>query len=173
MSLITKKLGVVNLYFNKIDLGKTSGGTKWTVEVDEKEIMHDQDGTKPSDLLRTGISHKVVTSLAEGTIQRLALVDRSFKTTGLNLSLNMDGELFTSSRDNAKTLVLRDMNDGTIGGAIKFYLASGKMTGEISYGPDQQILYGVEFYCFKDTTYDSFGYFGDPDSLGIGSIDGE
>jgi hypothetical protein len=172
-NIIEKELAVVWLFFNKIDLGKTSGGTKWTIEIDEKEIMKDQLGTKPADLLRTGIAHRVVTSLTEGTVKRLALIDRSFKTTGAELSIDFSAELFTSSLANAKTLVLVDINDNSIGGKIKFYKACAKLTGEISYGPDQQKIYGVEFYMFRDETYDSFGYYGDPASLGLGSIDGE
>ena len=172
-NIITKELAVVDVIYKKTDLGKTSGGTKWTIEIDEKEIMKDQLGTKPADLLRTGLAHRITTSLAEGTINRLALIDRNFKTTGMELSINFSAELFTSSRDDAGTLVLRDINDNSIGGKIKFYLACAKLTGEISYGPDQQKIYGVEFYCFRDETYDSFGYYGDPASLGIGSIDGE
>jgi hypothetical protein len=173
MSIITKELAVVDLIFNKVDLGETNGGTTWTIEIDEKEIMKDQEGTKPADLLRTGLSHMITTSLAEGTVERLALIDRNMKASGAGKSLNFSAELFTSSRENAKTLVLRDINDNSIGGKIKFYLACPKLTGEIAYGPDQQKIYGVEFYCFRNKTYDSFGYYGDPDSLGIGSIDGE
>ena len=173
MSIITKELGVVDIIYKKSDLGKTSGGTIWAIEVDEKEIMKDQLGTKPADLLRTGIAHRVTTSLAEGTVERLSLIDRNFKTTGAALSIDLSAELFTSSLDDAGTLVLRDINDNSIDGKIKFYLAGAKLTGEITFGPDQQKIYGVEFYMFRNETYDSFGYYGDPTSLGLGSIDGE
>jgi hypothetical protein len=172
-NIITKELAVVDVIYKKIDLGKTSGGTTWAIEIDEKEIMKDQLGTKPADLLRTGIAHRITTSLAEGTVNRLSLIDRNFKTTGAGLSIDLSAELFTSSKEDAGTLVLRDINDNSVGGKIKFYSACAKLTGEISYGPDQQKIYGVEFYCFKDDTYDSFGYYGDPASLGLGSIDGE
>ena len=97
-NIITKELAVVDVIYKKTDLGKTSGGTKWTIEIDEKEIMKDQLGTKPADLLRTGLAHRITTSLAEGTVKRLALIDRNFKTTGMGLSINFSGELFTSSR---------------------------------------------------------------------------
>lgn len=173
MSIITKELGVVDIIYKKSDLGKTSGGTIWAIEVDEKEIMKDQLGTKPADLLRTGIAHRVTTSLAEGTVERLSLIDRNFKTTGAALSIDLSAELFTSSLDDAGTLILRDINDNSIDGKIKFYLAGAKLTGEITFGPDQQKIYGVEFYMFRNETYDSFGYYGDPTSLGLGSIDGE
>lgn len=173
MSIITKNLAVCYLHYKQVDLGETVGGTKWTIEMDEKEIMSDQMGTKPDDLLTTGRIHKISTQLKDGTVEKLSMIDPSFKTTGMFLSIDFTGELFESAREKAGTLVVRDMNDATAGGALKFYLAYAKLTGEIAFGPDQQKVYGVEFYCFRDKTHNSFGYFNDPGSLGIGSIDGE
>jgi hypothetical protein len=172
-NIIRKELAVVDVYYKKYYLGKTTGGCTWTIEIDEKEIMKDQLGTKPADLLRTGLSHMITTSLAEGTPTRLSVVDRNMITTGAGLSLDFSAELFTSSLNDAGTLVLKDINDNSVGGKLKFYLASAKITGEIAFGPDQQKAYQVEFYCFRNEVYDSFGYYGDPASLGLGSIDGE
>jgi hypothetical protein len=173
VSIINTELGAVNIYLGKVYMGKTQGGCTWAIESDDKEITHDQDGTKPQNYFRTGKSHKITTSLSQATIERLCLADNNFKSTALNQSLNFDATLYQSAQSECKTLVLEDINDASATGRLLWYKARMKITGTVfEFGPDKQKVIPVEIMCFKDTTYNSFGYYGNPNSLGIGSIDG-
>lgn len=166
-------LGVVNLKFNNVDLGKTIGETNIEWIEDWKDILYAQNGTQPYDQIPTGQGYRVTTKLGEPTWTKLQQLMRGITIVGDNVKLGRD--IYRSGRTNfAKLLeIFRVDSDGTSYTSdpaykLTFYKALPKPTGPIgAFGPDNQREVEVEFYIFYDEDKDCFGYQGYASSLGL------
>lgn len=165
-------LGVVQLNFNNVDMGMSMGGCELERIRDIKDLMYDQRGTQPNDKVYTGIAWKVKTPLAEATVLRLKelLPDLTVSAGG---SVKFGQALFVSCKDNfSKKLIMRRCDsDGIISTdpmmKITWYKAFPDLTDPFTFTVDGQRVSTIEWYIFKDTTNNCFGYMGYNSSLGL------
>ena len=165
-------LGVVQMYFDGIDLGKTLDEATLEFIEDIKDIMFAQNGTQPADKIPTGQAYQITANFAQRTWARLEKLLRGVTVVGNSAKLGVD--LYRSGYDNfAKQLILyRVDSDGVVSTSpiyrLVMYKAMPTVSGPIAtFGPDTQQQVTVTFYCFKDTTKNAFGYSGYASSLGL------
>lgn len=163
-------LGVVDLIYDGVYLGRTTADTEITMEEDNKEIIYQQGGTKADDIIPTGISYAVNATF--GRIDSLLLRKLQRGYSGNDSSGKFGRDIYVSRRENAKRLqIIRVNSEGDRSTdpkmEINFYLASPEITGPIMWGADTQRSVPVTFYCFYDTTNKAFGYFGNASSQGL------
>lgn len=164
-------LGVVFLDFKGVDLGKTTDATKLMTEEDLKDIIYQQNGTKPFTKIRTGVAYMLQCVLGNPGIKQLATVNPNMKASPSFISLNFSRELFVDLQDEAGLLVVTQMINGIRSTdpkrIMRFPSAAARLTTEIGWGADIQRTVGVEFWIFVDESNESFGYSGYASSLGL------
>jgi hypothetical protein len=169
-NILEGPLGVVDVIFDGVYLGRTTADTEITAEEDNKEIIYQQDGTKPDDLIPTGISYMVAATFGEIDSQLLTKVQRGFAG---NVSSGKFGrDIYVSRKEGAKVIqIIRVDSEGQRSTDPKmkmtFYLASPEVTGPIQYGADTQRNLPVNFYIFYNKDQLAFGYFGNASSVGL------
>ncbi len=172
MNALEGSLGVLKITFNNISMGKSMGGCEIEKVEDIKDIMHDQNGTQPWDKIVTGQAWLVRTPLSEITVARIQQVSRGI-VVAAGGSTKFEDDMFRSGRDNfAKKLILKRINsDGSETTdpmyTFNFYLAFPRITAPFTYTVDGQRVMEVEWYIFKSTTNNCYGYMGYNSSLGI------
>lgn len=168
-------LGVVQLDFDGVDLGKTGASTTLEYIEDITDIFYQQDGTQPADKYRTGAAWQVTASFAQIDTE---LVTKLFAGTTRggsgNNSIKLSRELYRSMLTNeAKVLIVKRVDsEGDLSTDHRywttFYKAVPLVTGgTFEYGADTQKMIEITFYCFYDTTNNAFGYSGYATSLGL------
>ncbi len=177
-NFIEGSLGVVNLNFDNVDLGKTLDEASVEFIEDMKDIMYAQDGTQPADKVPTGQGYRVSCKLAELQWDRLAELVRGIHVSGggSGNSAKLGRDIYRSGLANfAKVLVIRRVDsDGVVSTDLKyrltFYKAIPSASGPMgAFGPDTQRVMDVVFDCFYDATagHECFGYSGYATSLGM------
>jgi len=166
------ELGVLNLVFNNVDVGKTTDETTLEFIEDMKDINFAQDGTQPHDKVPTGQAYQLTCKMGQITAARLAQVLRGLTVSGNSVKLGRD--IYRSGRDNfAKVLTAtRVDSDGNSSAdpvyRLYLYKALPTVNGAIGpFGPDTQRDVEVVFYIFYDETNEAFGYSGYASSLGL------
>lgn len=165
-------LGVVDLIFDGVYLGRTTADTEILAEEDNKEILFQQAGTKPDDHIPTGINYRVNATFGELTAEGIEKLQRGFEASAYN-SGKMGKDIYVSRRENAKVLqVIRVDSEGSrsTDPAMKmvFYKSSPEITGTLlMYGADTQRNTPASFYCYFDADEAAFGYFGNASSVGL------
>jgi len=172
LNFIEGSLGVVNLVFNNVNLGKTIDEATLEFIEDMKDINFAQDGTQPYDKVPTGQAWQITCKLGELTWARLKEVLRGITVSGNSAKLGRN--IYLSGRDNfAKVLtVTRVDSDGNSSTdplyRLYCYKALPTVNGAIgAFGPDTQREVEVVFYLFYDETNEAFGYSGYASSLGL------
>jgi hypothetical protein len=166
-------LGVVNVTFNGVEMGKTTADTEIVPDEDLKDIIYQQDGTKYQDKIRTGIAWQVNVTFGEISTTLLEDLLEGWEKSAGGDSLKMNKSLYQSMRNNeAHVLKLtRVDSEGTSSTdprhVITFYKAAAQVTGNIQWGADTQRNLAVTFYIFWDETEKAFGYSGFFSSLGM------
>lgn len=164
-------LGVVDIIFDGLYLGRTTADTEIVPEEDNKEIVFSQTGTKADDVIPTGISYTINATIGQITGERLQKLQRGFE--GNESSGKFGRDIYVSRRANAKILKLIRINSEGDQSTdekmiIVFYKASPQVTGTLlGYGPDLQRNVPLSFYIFYDTTNRAFGYYGSASSRGL------
>lgn len=159
-------LGVVNVEFNGVDLGKTTADTEIQPDQDIKDIIFQQDGTKPADKVRTGIMFMVNCTFGEISTALIEKVMTGCVASSNGKSLKIGRALYQSMKTNeSHQLVLKRVDsDGDSSTdplyRVKFYKASAQITGNFQFGADTQRNLAVTFNVFWDETNDAFGYSG-------------
>ena len=172
-NILEGPLGVCRIILDGVDLGKTMGDTELIPEEDNKDIMYDQNGTKPQDKIPTGMSYTLNCTFAE--IDK-ALVEKVLRgTTGSGRSTKFGLDIYGSRKENSKTLkIVRVDSEGVASTdeymEINCYKASPEVTSGFVYGADVQRTLGVSFYIFYDEDEKAFFYFGDASSVGLTPI---
>jgi hypothetical protein len=171
-NFIEGPLGVVEVTFNNIYMGKTIDEASLEFIEDMKDIKFAQNGTQPYDKIPTGQAYQVTAKFGEITWARLKEVIRGLSVAGNNAKLGRD--IYRSGRDNfAFPLVLKRVDsDGNASTdklyQLYFYKAIPTVSGAIgSFGPDTQREVQVVFYCLYDEGKEAFGYSGYASSLGL------
>lgn len=186
--LVAGPLGVVKVGFKGYDLGKTTAETTMKVDQDIKDIIYQQDGTKPSDKVRTGAVVLITGTLGEVKTKTLALLQAGI-TAGHSSADEDFGVLGRS--------VYQSMRDNEVGGLklaacsadgiaseepedqFCFYEAVFNLTGNlVNWGADVQRGLPFEIYVFfypfaegQSTAHrGAFGYWGDPDDSDVPAI---
>ena len=166
-------LGVVQLEYDDVDLGKTMDVTSIERDEDIQDILYQQDGTKPADYVRTGLLYLVRTKFAEITTEMLKKIMDDLTISGSGNSVKFGRELYRSLFEyEAKTLKLKRVDsegdqtsdDNYI---IVFYKAIPIVTSPIEWGADVQRGVEVEFRCVWYETEGAFGYSGYASSVGL------
>lgn len=164
-------LGVVFIDYKGVDLGKTTDATKLMNEEDLKDILYQQNGTKPFTKIRTGVSWMIQCVLGNPGLQRLGLINPNMKPSPSFISMDFSRQLFVDLQDEAGRLVVTEMINNIRSTDPKrimvFPKAAARMTTEIGWGVDLQRTVGVEFWCFVNEATQSFGYSGYASSLGL------
>lgn len=166
-------LGVVELEFDNLNMGKTMEDT--TVERDEdvKDILYQQDGTKPADYAKTGLLYIVRTKIAEISTDKMAKIMPDITISGDGNSVKLGRELYRSLKTyEAKVLkVIRVDSEGDASTdddfILVFYKAIPIVTGTIDWGADTQRGIEIEWRCLWDETEGAFGYSGKASSVGL------
>ena len=167
-------LGVVDLTFNGVALGKTidEASIEWIEDI--KDILFAQDGTQPYDKIPTGQAYQLTVKLGEITWRRLQQVLRGLTVSADGNSAALSRDLYRSGRDNFShpLLVRRCDSEGNPSTnplfRLYFYKAFPMVNGPIgAFGPDTQREVEVVFYMFYDETNEAFGYAGYPSSVGL------
>lgn len=186
--LVAGPLGVVKVGFKGYDLGKTTAETTMKVDQDIKDIIYQQDGTKPSDKVRTGAVVLITGTLGEVKTKTLALLQAGI-TAGHSSADEDFGVLGRS--------VYQSMRDNEVGGLklaacsadgiaseepedqFCFYEAVFNLTGNlVNWGADVQRGLPFEIYVFfhpfaegESTAHrGAFGYWGDPADSDVPAI---
>jgi hypothetical protein len=165
-------LGVVDVYFDGVYMGKTTADTEIVPEEDNKDILFSQTGTKPDDKIPTGISYMVNATFGEITGARIEKLQRGFDASAFN-SGKFGRDIYVSRRENAKELKLIRVDSEGVASTdpamqIVFYKASPEITGTLlGYGPDLQRNIPCSFYLFYDNDEKAFGYYGNASSMGL------
>jgi hypothetical protein len=166
-------LGVVQLEFDNLDLGKTMEDTTIEPDQDIKDILYQQDGTKAADLVRTGILFIVKCKIGIINTSRLTKVFSGITKSGDGNAVKIGRELYRSMKTyEAKVLKVKRVdsegevttNDDHI---IVFYKAIPVVTGTIDWGADTQRGLEIEFRCMWDEDECAFGYSGKASSVGL------
>lgn len=159
-------LGVVNVEFNGVDLGKTTADTEIQVDQDIKDIVFQQDGTKFADKVRTGIAYMVNCTFGEISTSLIEKVMTGCVVSDDGQSLKMGRSIYQSMKDNESyPLVLKRVDSDGDSSAnplyrLKFYKVAAQITGNFQFGADTQRNLAVTFNVFWDETNDAFGYSG-------------
>jgi len=181
--LFSGPLGVVRIGFDGYDLGKTTADAALTPDQDIKDIMYQQEGTKPADHVRTGMEYLLDVTFGEIKTGLLALL-----MAGISAGIDpadddgvFDRDIFRSMLDNeAKTLRVAACDENGLALAdteniLNFYHAIPIIPGElINWGVDTQrnlpVQFRLKYHKFTIAELDpltrtsggAFGYWGDP-----------
>lgn len=182
--LFTGPLGVVRIGFDGYDLGKTVGDTDLTPDQDIKDIAFQQDGTKPSDHVRTGVEYILTTTLGKISTTLIGIL-MSGITAGPDAGLNdagiIDRNLFQSMLDNeAKVLKVAACDANGLASALDenilcCYHGIPIITAAlVNWGVDTQrnlpIQFRIKYHTWTPaelitlsrSSGGAFGYLGDP-----------
>jgi hypothetical protein len=175
-NFIEGPLGVVNVTFNGVALGKTIDDANIEVIEDRKDIKYAQNGTQPYDYIPTGMLYRVTLKLGEIAWSKLKQLTRGIVNVPGSNSAKLGRDIYRSLRDNfAKELKLYRIDSDGVSSAsplyrLTFFLAIPYLNGSLgAFGPDGQRGADVTFDCVYDETvgHESFGYSGYASSLGI------
>ena len=168
-NFIEGELGVVNLTFDSVALGKTIDEATIEFIEDMKEIKFAQNGTQPYDFVPTGQAYKVTCKLGQLTWDRLAKLLRGVTPSGDGNSAKLGRDLYRSGRSSfAKELVITRVDSDGVNSTdlrfrLTFWLALPMVNGAIGpFGPDTQRAVEVSFYILYDEAagHKAFGYEG-------------
>jgi len=165
-------LGVVDITFNGVEMGRTTADTELVPEEDNKDINFQQEGTKPADKIPTGLNYLLNCTFGEITNARLALLQRGITLSGNGKSAKLGREIYVSRFDNAQALIVTRVDSEGDKSAdpymiLTFWKASPEVTAGIPWGADTQRSVQVTFYIFYDSTNEAYGYYGYATSLGL------
>ena len=166
-------LGVVDIYFNNVYLGKTTADTELAIDEDLKDVIFQQDGTKYYDKVRTGIAWMLNCTFGQiDTDLAVTLLQGWVKSTTGN-SVKIGRSLYQSMRNNeALPLEIRRVDSEGNPSTdprhrIKFWLAAPQVTGNFQWGADTQRNLAVTFFIFFNENEEAFGYSGYATSVSV------
>jgi len=166
-------LGVVNIYFNSVYLGKTTADTELAIDEDLKDIIFQQDGTKYQDKVRTGISWQLNCTFGQIDTDLVTTLLQGWVKSSSGNSVKIGRSLYQSMKNN-ESLPLEIRRVDSDGNSstdprhkIKFYLAAPQVTGNVMWGADTQRNLAVTFFVFWNETEGAFAYSGYASSVGL------
>jgi len=176
--LFSGPLGIVQIAFEGYDLGKTTADTTLVPDQDIKDILYQQDGSKPADHVRTGQEYILNATFGEiktGLLKLLMAGITSVEDSGEDSAI-LEREMFGSMRTNeAGPLKVASVDENGLPSSdlediLNFYEVIPIIAGDlINWGADTQRNLPVEFrikwYEFPvapGTLLGAFGYVGDP-----------
>jgi hypothetical protein len=165
-------LGVVDITFNGIALGKTTADTELVPDQDIKDIIFQQNGTKYADKVPTGIAWTLTCTFGQIDTELLALMNEGFEASGSGNSLMLGKSIYFSWAESSKVLLVTRVDSEGSASAdplhrAKFYKAYPEITGNIQWGADTQRNLAITFHLFYDETESAFGYSGYATSLAL------
>ena len=181
-------LGIVQIGFKGYDLGKTTADTTLTPDQDIKDIIYQQDGSKPSDNVRTGIEYLLTCTFGEiktGLLTQLMAGVSTLNSSALSDSGTLTKSIYQSMLNNeAGGLKIAAIDENGIAlssleNILNFYTAIPEVTGElINWGADTQrnipITFHIKWHEFasgeSSTKAGAFGYWGDPTTEDVPAI---
>ena len=175
-NFIEGPLGVVNLDFDNMDLGKTVDEASLEFIEDMKDIKYAQDGTQPYDKIPTGQAYRVTCKIGEPEWLRLEKLMRGLAVKPSGDSALLGRDIYRSGRDNfAKVLIVTRVDSDGVKSTdpafiLTFWKAIPSVNGAIGpFGPDTQRTVNVVFDCMYDDAagHDGYGYSGYATSLGV------
>jgi len=182
-------LGIVKIGFKGYDLGKTTADSNLTPDQDIKDIMYQQEGSKPADHVRTGMEYLLNVTFGEIKTGLLSLLMAGL--TGAEDSASDDDgiigrNIFQSMLDNEAGVIKIAAcdEDGvaleTTQNLMNFYHAIPIITGElINWGVDTQrnlpVQFRIKYHTFTAaelaaltrTSGGAYGYWGDPADVAV------
>lgn len=136
-------------------LGKTEGDVTVTLQETHADIMHDQDGTAPTDGVVTGTMMEVTTPLSQATVAILAeLLAGGALTpvTGEDGQLEIKTGVGTAMLDNAFELDIIRYLDGVASidpdDKLSILKAYPVVDASLVYGKETQRVVNVTWKCF-------------------------
>jgi hypothetical protein len=166
-------LGVVNVNFNGVNMGKTTADAEIVPDQDIKDILFQQDGTKYADKVRTGIVYQVTLTFGQLTTARVKELDQGYTVSGGGNSMSFGRDLYRSWLETfaAQLILTRVDSEGNSSSNNFFRMifpkAAPEITGNYQFGADTQRNLQVTFHIFYDAVRGTFGWFGNETSLGF------
>ena len=165
-------LGVVNIEYDNVDLGKTTADTELNPTFDIKDIVYQQDGTQYYNKIPTGASWILFCTFGEIDTELLEKVLDEVTVSAEGNSLKVGKSLYFSWRENAKQLeVIRVESDGQSSSDPLYRMIAPLAYPEVAsgfvWGADTQRNIQVNFHIFYDETEEVFFYNGYASSLGL------
>lgn len=154
-SLENVKLGVCTITFDSVDLGYTKGGVTFEVTTETYTVVIDQFGETPVSNYITGRIAKVMTPLAETTIDNM-------KAIMPGSTLVVDGVTATKRKlvvstgvgvnliNTAKKLVLRPLGLADASEDITIPRANTPGQVTFSYNTNQERIFNTEWFGYPD-----------------------
>lgn len=186
--LFVGPLGVVQIGFKGYDCGKTTADSKIVPDQDIKDINYQQDGTKASDHVRTGIDYMLEVTFGEIKTGLLALLMKGVSTSNSSTSDDtgrIDRSLYQSMREEeggGVKIAAVDENglaSESLPDIMAFYEGIPIVNGDlVNWGADTQRNFPVQFrlkwheFSAGESTAHSggFGYWGDPTSEDVPAL---
>jgi len=182
-------LGVVQIFYKGYNLGKTTADSNLTPDQDIKDIVFQQDGTKPADNVRTGI--EFILAATFGEIKTGLLVEMMKGITSENTDPNSDSgtigrSIYQSMRNTeAGALKIAAVDGNGIAyesdeNIMCWYEAIPIIEGDLmNWGADSQrnfpVSFKLKFHIFKagesSSKFGAFGYWGDPIEEDVPAVD--
>lgn len=170
-NFIEGPLGVVQLTFDSVDLGKTIDEASLEFIEDIKDIFYAQDGTQPADKIPTGQAYQITCKFGQPTWARLEKLLRGLTVVGNNALAGRN--VYISGKDTfAKELKVARVDSDGVASTNPLYImtcpeAMAMVTNLGSFGPDSQREIEVTFYIFYNDTISGYWYAGYASSLGL------
>lgn len=186
--LVAGPLGVVKVGYNGYDMGKTTSEAMLDVVQNIKDIVYQQDGSMPSDKVRTGIIYQLKVTFGEISTGLLAQIMNGFEQASTDPNADaavITRSMYESQRDNeAAPLRIAKVDANGVESdldkdVLNFYIAIANVDGTlINWGADTQrgvsVVFDIYWYVFgvgESTAYDgAFGYYGDPTAADVPAV---
>lgn len=152
-------LGPCAIFFgvedSEVDLGKTQGGVKVAFSQSFADLMSDQYGTEPEDLVITGHGATITIPMADYTLANYAIaLHKDVKTLGAATGIKGDIVVGTKLSTHAGSLILKKYVDGVVStdeaNWLRFPKAAATAKPEIMFDGTTQRIIQSEFRAFPD-----------------------
>lgn len=154
------ELGPCKVEFNSVDLGKTQGGVKLTIQDSSVDLKSDQYGSAAEDTIITGTEVMVECSFAEIDFDLLSTVLHQ-NLIGASSGVIGENNVGTSLLTNAQELILTKYVDGAASTAAtdRVVCPAAAPVGniELTYDAENQRVANVTFKCFPATVNANWG----------------
>jgi len=155
------------------DLGKTQGGVKVAFSQSFADLLSDQYGTEPEDMVITGHGAMITVPMADYTLANYAVaLNKTVKTLAGETGIKGDLVVGTKLSTHAKSLILKKYVDGEVStdeaNWLRFPKAAATAKPEIIFDGSTQRIIQSEFRAFPDDN-DVLYYIGSKDAADGGS----
>jgi hypothetical protein len=150
------RIGDCDVFFNEVALGYTKGGVEFTFDREFVDMVADQHGTMPLDMVLSGQDLKIKLTLAEITGSNLAISnpEGGYNFAGSDGKVGFGRDAGYSLLQNAKLLRLHPRNLASTNRNEDIYIfkAVSVESVNLNYKIDEQRALEITFRALVDTS---------------------